>query len=225
MFPDDNEGKLPVNPNTGPPPAGWIRGSMGWSAGSTDNTNRAYLTDSQYAVLAPYCQSSAGIYKDPGDNIPCDLGPRVRSYSMNCMMGGYTGSAANDVMYLNQPLYRLYIKQADINRPPPVNAWVFIEEHPDCINDGFFWVKMVPPPPIISSYHWQDIPGSNHGNAGVLSFADGHAEIKPWLDQNIRNRKVQATTTAYSGFIGIDATPLHADTDLSWLQERTSALK
>src|SRR4029077_14592763 len=117
-----------------------------------------------------------------------------------------------------------FLKQSDINRPAPVSAWVFIEEHPDCINDGFFWVRMVPPPPIVSVYHWQDIPGSNHGNAGVLSFGDGHAEVRNWTDPKIRNRPVTKDSPGYSGFIGVDATPTSAPTDLSWLQERTTAL-
>jgi hypothetical protein len=175
---------------------------------NTDNTNRAYLTDPQYALLAPYSKGSAGIYRCPGDKMPCDLGERVRSYSMNNMMNG-----KGSLNYLNQrpgQQYRLYKKLSDIVRPYPVDTWVFIEEHADSINDGFFWVNM------FSTTKWADIPASYHGRSGALTFTDGHAEIKRWSDSSIAGRPVTRG--------GYGQGSADAGQDLSWLQSHTTAL-
>jgi prepilin-type N-terminal cleavage/methylation domain-containing protein len=210
MYPDDNAERLPPNMSTtsGSTDQAWIKGVMSWAPNNTDNTNRQFLTDSQNALLAPYTKSSAGVYKCPGDTVPCDLGPRVRSYSMNNMMAG-EGAAS----YLNQrpsQQFRLYKKLHDITVPAPVNAWVFIDEHADSINDGFFWVNM------FVTTAWEDIPASYHGQSGALSFADGHAEIKRWRDASIRDRPVTQTGYGQGSAAG--------GADLLWLQERTTAL-
>jgi prepilin-type processing-associated H-X9-DG protein len=213
MYPDDYEGKLPPNKST---TAGtgvaWIMGVMSWNAGSptySDNTNWSYLSDPQYALLAPYSKGSTGIYKCPGDTTPCNWGPRVRSYSMNNMMAG-----EGNVAWLNQKpntQYRLYKKLSDIIVPAPVSTWVFIDEHADSINDGFFWVNM------FDTTHWEDIPASYHGESGALSFADGHAEIKVWTDASIRDRPVTQQAYGQGSALG--------GTDLQWLQDRTTTLQ
>ena len=63
-----------------------------------DNYNTANLTDS---LLGPYCNRSTGIYKCPGDKVPGAKGPRVRSISMNGMMGGISTQTGGD-----QPIRR-----------------------------------------------------------------------------------------------------------------------
>ena len=210
MYSDDYRGELPPNFSTtaGSPTAAWIRGWLSWTPGNTDNTNRHYLTNPDYALLAPYSKGSAGIYKCPGDREPCDLGPRVRSYAMNNMMNG-----KGALPYLNQrpgQQYLLYKKLSQITRPGPSDAWVFIEEHADSINDGFFWVNM------FSTTKWADIPASYHGTSGALAFADGHAEIKKWSDPSIAGRPV--TKTAYG------QGSASAGEDLIWLQRHTTVL-
>ena len=210
MYPDDNGDRLPPNFSTtsGSTDPAWIRGVMSWANNNTDNTNLVFLTDSQYALLAPYSKGSSGIYKCPGDKVPCDLGPRARSYAMNNMMAG-EGALA----WLNQrpnQQYRLYKKLHDIVLPPPVDAWVFIDEHADSINDGFFWVNM------FVTTAWQDIPASYHGRSGALSFADGHAEIKRWRDPSISDRAVSKIQYGQGSAPG--------GQNLLWLQQRTTAL-
>lgn len=214
IYPDDNGGNLTLNYSTtggtlptNPPP--WISGALSWAAGNSDNTNLAYLINPQYAELGPYIKSGPGIFKCPADIWDCDLGPRVRSYSMNCMMNGVANAA-----YLNlspSVQYTLYKKPSDIIFPPPTSAWVFIEEHADSINDGFFWVNM------FNTQDWEDIPASYHGESGCVSFADGHVEVRVWTDSSIRDRPVTKTTynqgTAAAG------------ADLFWLQERTTGLR
>ena len=62
-------------------------------------------------------------------------------------------------------------------QPPPVNLWVFVDEHPDSINDG--WLTDSWP----GGGGWGDLPASYHAGACGLGFADGHAEIHKWKDQ------------------------------------------
>jgi prepilin-type N-terminal cleavage/methylation domain-containing protein/prepilin-type processing-associated H-X9-DG protein len=209
LYADENEDRLTPNGSTGTPSApSWIRGILSWANGNTDNTNAFYLTDPKSALLAPYSKGTIGIYKCRGDKVPCDLGPRVRSYAMNGMMNGLSTS-----FYLNQrpgQMYRLYRKMGDIMFPRPSDTFVFIEENADSINDGFFFVSM------FSTTKWYDLPASYHGRSGALSFADGHVELKAWSDPGIAGRRVTKTDPG-KGIVD-------AGKDLLWLQSHTTAL-
>ena len=59
---------------------------------------------------------------------------------------------------------------------PPAMAFVFLDENPNSINDGF-WASV----PNQSNY-WVDLPAVYHNNTCDLSFADGHVEIRKWKD-------------------------------------------
>jgi hypothetical protein len=90
-------------------------------------------------------------------------------------------------------------------------AWVFIDEHADSINDGFFWVDMF-------GNKWRDLPASYHCGSGALSFADGHAEIRKWSDKEVRDRPVRK-----GGYNNVTGTT--GAEDLTWLQSCTTAPK
>ncbi len=64
---------------------------------------------------------------------------------------------------------------------------------------------------------WADWPASNHGTSGVLSFADGHAEIHKWTDPAIADLPVR-----YISHSTLAATSPY--TDLHWMQARTTSL-
>lgn len=216
MYADDANGTLAPNASTtaaGQP--SWVSGKLSWDAppvpSNPDNYNTANLTDS---LLGPYCNRAIGIYKCPGDKVQASKGVRVRSISMNGQMGGIVGPGQQDVInqYGGNNNYALFLKQSQITKPGPSMAWVFIDEHGDSLNDGFFRVNMN------STTTWADLPASYHGESGALSFADGHAEIKKWTDSSIRDRpvtKVQYTSGSAT------ASP---NTDLLWLQARTTSL-
>jgi prepilin-type processing-associated H-X9-DG protein len=106
----------------------------------------------------------------------------------------------------------LFKKQSTIINPAPANAWVFIDEHPDSINDGFFFVKMG------QTADWYDLPASYHNGSGGLSFADGHADIKRWKDKSISGRAVTKVNLSAH-----QTTPANPNNDLIWLQERTTS--
>lgn len=107
--------------------------------------------------------------------------------------------------YAGATKLRDFRKQSDITRPAPSDAWVFIDENPYSINDG--WFATDPNQPS----KWVDIPATYHSNAGGMSFADGHAEIKKWRDTKMINAK----TT--------DVLRDPASGDLAWFNERSTS--
>jgi hypothetical protein len=179
------------------------------------------------ALLAPYCAKAVSIYHCPGDTYNAANGPRVRSYSMNSQMGSGVvaavsgGSQAAVVNQYGAGLnWKIFSKQSDINGPAPVNAWVFIDEHPDSINDGLFRVNLqgVAADYTGGTYTWNDYPANNHGNIGVLAYADGHAAAHKWTDPALVPNPVK-----HSKINALAATAPY--TDLIWLRQATSALQ
>jgi prepilin-type N-terminal cleavage/methylation domain-containing protein/prepilin-type processing-associated H-X9-DG protein len=106
------------------------------------------------------------------------LVPRVRSLSMSQVFDN--GS------WLPSPPWRIYQKVPDIMAP--VKTWVFVDEHPDSVNDAACAVMMPGSTPEkvrnATSGDIVDCPASYHNRACGYSFADGHAEIKRWLGNN-----------------------------------------
>lgn len=174
-------------------PAGqpnWVNNFMDWTL-SPDNTNTAFVATS---LLGPYANLSFPIYHCPADKALSDVqraagwSARVRSVAMNAMVGN-PGNLLNGGANVNNPLYRQFLKDQDI--PQPSEIFVFLDEHPDSIDDGYFIDK----PPTAANggsgsygynpqpvdYEWIDLPGSYHNGEGSFSFADGHAELHQWL--------------------------------------------
>ncbi len=161
MYIDDNNGSMVLNsPGGGTNLVTWINGWIGWGM-ETDNTNQLLLTG---GLLAPYTIKTLGIYKCPADKIPADNGPRVRSISMNGHLARPDSTSAHK-------------KYTELTKP--VMIWVFVDEHPDSINDGLFSTYN-------SKTKWNDLPASYHNGACGFAFADGHAEIKKWVDDTTK---------------------------------------
>jgi prepilin-type N-terminal cleavage/methylation domain-containing protein len=185
----------------------WVLGTESWAANNTDNTN---IDTIKTGLLWPYSQN-IGIYKCPGDVYQCSEGgsqvPRLRSNSMNAFIGGGYGlgsppPAANDFT----ASYRYFNKATDISSPAPVDLWVFTDEHPDSINDG--WLVINP----TTTIKWgSDLPGSLHNKANSLTFADGHSELHKWLESTTCIPVSYLNTS--SGFAGTFPT----DRDIQWM--------
>jgi prepilin-type N-terminal cleavage/methylation domain-containing protein/prepilin-type processing-associated H-X9-DG protein len=190
MYTDDNYGVMVFNaPGGGTNPVTWVNGWLDWGTAS-DNTNQLLLTQ---GLLGPYTARTLGVYKCPADRVPADNGPRVRSVSMNT--------------YLNrQGFASSYQKYAQLNRPSMI--WVFVDEHPDSINDGCFST-------LAPANTWNDLPASYHNGACGFAFADGHDEIKKWLDANTKRPVLRQD---YMG--GLTANPPY-NRDLQWVLQRT----
>jgi prepilin-type N-terminal cleavage/methylation domain-containing protein/prepilin-type processing-associated H-X9-DG protein len=184
MYADDYSGNLVWNDLTATG-SGWVRGILDYNGANPDNTNTIFLTDPQYAKLAPYTAKTAGIYKCPSDKSTVRINgvphPRVRSISMSQAM-----NSKNDwLSYLTNAKYRVFQKLTDIDKMGHAKAYVLIDEHPDSLNYGDFAVAMTDGV-ADGRVYMIDVPASYHNGAGSLSFADGHAEIHRWLDARTR---------------------------------------
>ena len=178
LYADDHNGELPYN--LGMTPGGsrtninWVNNVMTWDT-SSDNTNLATLTQ---ASLGVYAQGETRMYRCPSDRALSSLqyaagwSARIRSYSMNAMVGD-AGDFTAGGFNVNNPDYTQFFKITQILRPAGI--FVFLDEHPDSIDDGYF---------VNKAYHWQwiDLPASYHNNAAAFSFADGHSELHSWLE-------------------------------------------
>ncbi len=159
---------------------------------------------------------SLKIYKCPADRklgIPFSAGiPTTRSMSMNAFMNPITPPGT--IPSLGGGFSIIYRKLADITRPAPVDTWVFLDESPGTVNDGYFLCDTVSNPG-----QWVDLPAAYHNGSGGISFADGHAEIKKWRDGDIFAALDQNFRTYPSN-------PMQSPpNDLNWLWARTTAHK
>ncbi|MCW5559011.1 MAG: type II secretion system protein [Verrucomicrobiae bacterium] len=191
-----------VNANKNYPNNQWCMGTMD-SAPSWTNT--ILIQDS---LLWKYV-GSLGVYRCPADRSSVDRTtlaayggrgvPRVRSMSMNCWMNPINVRSANKDTEPN-PVTN-FRRMTDIRSP--ADTWVTIDENPLSINDGWFVCEP-------SNPNWVDAPAAYHNNAGGLSFADGHAEIKKWRDPQLLGRK------------GQEGAPRDKGVDLKWLKARST---
>jgi prepilin-type N-terminal cleavage/methylation domain-containing protein/prepilin-type processing-associated H-X9-DG protein len=190
-------------------PYAWVNVSMDFNPGNNDNTNVAKLLDPKVSKFASYLPSP-GIYKCPADMSSVKIGgrtyPRILSMGMSQAVGG-SGS------WLPAPPYRTFKKISDMVSPPPAKLYVLLDEHPDSINEGGFANKMVEAPLSIRII---DFPASYHNGAAGISFADGHVEIKKWLDPRTK------PPVRYNNDLRLNVES-PGNKDMIWLSERTSS--
>ncbi len=194
----------------------WVNNVMTWGASGgvqdRSNTNIQWVLS---GVLGKYTGGTVGAYKCLGDNYlsrvqqTAGWSQRNRSLSMNHLFGRFsTGNdeTARGIAWGFSGQYMQYLKQAQVRKP--AKTWLFIDEHADSINDGFFINN-----PAVN--HWQDLPGSYHNGAGLFSFADGHSEIRKWLSTTSKYLRV---SYYYPSTMNFDAA---GQTDFKWYLERT----
>lgn len=200
LYADDHETLL-VNNHGVPETLGrrqnWANNVQDWVDGE-DNTNLFRLSDSK---LGPYASRATAIYKCPSDREPALNGQRIRTMAMNAQVGN-PGELTNRF----NPAYMQFFKQAEI--PNPSGIFVFLDEHCDTLNDGFFVNRL-------DDGAWGNLPGSYHNGAANFSFADGHVEAHRWL---VPATVQPARKNAVRGH-QISTTP---PTDFDWLKARTS---
>ena len=196
MFAGDNNDLCPLNAEGSP---GWTSPNwvLGWEDFTINNTQNTNVDMAKQGLLWPY-NPNAGIYRCPADIYYCTEGgqkyPRLRSRSMNAFItGGAYGNGSYD------GVYRYYSKMTDIIRPGPADLWMFTDEHPDSINDG--WLVVDPTTTIT----WgRDLPGSFHNRANSLTFADGHSELHKWLESTTCAAVTQQEHGGYPGTFPVD---------------------
>ena len=212
MYADDSQNRLAPNRDGGTTDytLSWVPGWLDFKPNNTANTTVNFLLN---AKIGPYTKS-VGIYKCPADIYNCLMGgkqvPRVRSVGMNGFIegGAYKGEHKSGDAH-GAAGWWAFDKMTDIVNPAPANLWVFVDEHPDSINDGWTIINVNDPK------NWVDLPASYHNGACGFSFADGHAEIKKWIDNSTR---VPVKKQQYNGFIAAGGIR-----DTTWIIERSSA--
>jgi prepilin-type N-terminal cleavage/methylation domain-containing protein/prepilin-type processing-associated H-X9-DG protein len=153
----------------------WVTGNVSSLPGATN------VADIRAGLLFPYNQSME-IYRCPGDRFPLGgrTAPRVRSFSLSCMMGEQTPLLGS----LCHPGIRENVKFSQVRKPGPSDALFFIDEQSDpndlggstSIDDGDFGVFTV------GATIWPNSPATRHGNGGTISFADGRSEQWRWRE-------------------------------------------
>ena len=200
---DSRGGAVANNPRNAP----WVVGWLDWTT-SGDNTNILFLIDEKYSKLAKYFGNAKNVFKCPSDKFvsPAQRGrgwtERVRSISGNIGVGD--GNAETGPF---DSIYKHIRKTSEFIFDGPAQTWVYMDEHPDSINDaGFF-------NPRVSS--WIDQPATYHNGAAGLAFADGHSEIHKWIDSLSAPR---AQRVKING--SLDAPARAGDRDIHWLSLR-----
>jgi prepilin-type N-terminal cleavage/methylation domain-containing protein/prepilin-type processing-associated H-X9-DG protein len=195
LYAGDNNDKLVPN-GTGAQ-IGWVEG---WLQTPTDATN-VNLLKAPKGMLWNY-NETLEIYKCPADRSMVNIGgrsyPRVRSVSMSGNMNG--SSWYTDII---KNTYYTFRKYGEIITPSPSQAFVFIDERPEHIDDGYFLVF------LDREELWGNMPAIYHNGAGSLSFADGHAEIRKWVDPDTLAPKIVPDP--------------RGPNDVPWMQQRSSA--
>jgi prepilin-type processing-associated H-X9-DG protein len=158
----------------------WVNNVMTWGAGASlddlSNTNVTWVTS---GGLGKYADAAVSAYRCPADNyvsavqVARGWNGRLRSVSMNSVFGRFSNGNDSTAQGLNWGLsqYGQYLKHTEV--PKPFKTWLFLDEHPDSINEGYYLNN-----PTANS--WQDIPASHHDGGCTFSFADGHAEVMKW---------------------------------------------
>jgi len=186
MYADDNNSVLLPNSPYQPAAIGtagraWIDSATGVEGlgAVAGNTNPVLYTT---GLLSQYLVNQTGVYKCPADIMPSANGQRLRSYSMNGQMGA---------VYMVLPQYKFnddapalqYVREADIVNPSPSMAFVFCDESPYTINDGYLEINSHAPG------GFPDVPAAYLNNACGFSFADAHAEVHRWQTGTLQNAK------------------------------------
>jgi prepilin-type N-terminal cleavage/methylation domain-containing protein len=220
LYNDDNNDRLLYASGGGPGVAKksypWVEGLMDFNPANRSNWD--VEQDIKQSPLWPYCGQSAAIWRCPADHsyvtVNGEQKPRVRSMSMNFWFGGFGGSDGG----LSGGGWRLYFKTSDLIDPGPSRTWLLLDMREDSIDIGNFATDMRgwPDQPVLTGFY--DLPGFYHHRACGFSFADGHSEIKRWLDSRTMPPLVQ-NGEVNDGF----ASPRNKD--IIWLQERATRKK
>lgn len=222
MYVDDNKDHLPYASELPWVPStfsrAWVTGTLDFDPGNRSNWDPN--EDIKKSRLWPYCGKSLAIWKCPADRsaveVAGELKPRVRSMSMNIFLGGWAGTDGNWGPVFSD--YKIYMKQNQLVDPGPSRVFVFLDVREDSIDMGNFATDMTGWPTQPQRTGFFDLPASYHHGAGGFSFADGHAELKPWQDART---KPPIVTGAYT----TDHFRAPNNADVIWLQERSTRRK
>src|ERR1019366_1720213 len=148
--------------------------------------------------------NSAGLYRCPASRVDVKEGdgifPLARTLSMNGWMG-YTNQPDN-------PGFISFRKTTGFVKLPATDAFVFVDERDDSVDDGFFGLDM-------GDNYIRNFPADFHGGVGSITFADGHAELHRWRSEELKSPQQSGIATEfYSVQMVADS-----NVDLLWLRD------
>jgi prepilin-type N-terminal cleavage/methylation domain-containing protein len=162
FYKDDNDDRL-VGGQAGKYPYAWVQGPIG-----TGTAIERQKQGIRQGALYTYAGGDEGVYRCPADQRMALSGqPAFCSYSI---AGGANGEVWQDT-------YVPAEKYSEIAQPTA--KFIFVEEaDPRGWNPGSWLLN-----PLAKT--WVDPLAIWHSNArSALGYADGHAEIHPWLDKS-----------------------------------------
>jgi len=193
----------------------WAQGWQTWDS-SRCNTNLDEIINPLYSSLATYIGNHKGVFKCPADKFVAPaqrkLGwtERLRSMSGNIAVGNGNGGPGDGPW---DAAYKKVRKASDLYNPSPAETWVYVDEHPDSMNDpGFF------SPYYTGSKSWVDVPANYHNGAAGFALADGHSEIHPW-----KGGLKGAKQCNYGGVV-VPSIPSKDLIDFTWMYRHTPRL-
>ena len=200
VYAGDFQDAIPVNDTAAD---AWVTGDVSGRSGTDGITNLANLSA---GVLWTYNQAAA-IYQCPGDKDPIAgvATPRVRNYSLNCMMGKNTAPGGYNPASQCHPSIPEHLKLSSVSNPGPSDASFFFDEQSSpvqtktSVDDGYFAVDEGTSGSYFTynSRQWRNVLSARHGNFGQLSFADGHSGRIKWLladTQTLQGNDAQSAT-------------------------------
>jgi hypothetical protein len=141
-------------------PGSWVLGNAQRDGG---------VTNIDSGVLFPYVKS-VGVYRCPADRsftTGIEKRVRLRSYSIS-------GQLNPSSVWGDARPYLILQKLIHILLPSLSGLHVFIDEGERSIASGdFAWFHHENPT-------WGSVPADRHSQGGVVSHADGHAELRRW---------------------------------------------
>jgi prepilin-type N-terminal cleavage/methylation domain-containing protein len=197
-------GVSPSSPN-------WVAGWMGTLDGGSSHVDNPLGTSTNIFLLGVMTDvdpidgwrlvgsiggytKAAGVYHCPADHTidPVSKQLRIRSCSANGYMGTTAAEAANYPNEINSS-FTVFPKYSNFTaKISPTDAFVFLDENPGSINDGFLLVSESLNP---NNLQLGDRPAVNHGYSSSFSFADGHAELHQWHNVFLNINSTLATAS------------------------------
>ena len=239
LYAGDNNDTLPINNNNSQSYAGgicWITvGGFGsqaldWLANSY-NTNTACLSIN--SQIAPYLGNGKAsganvkVYACPAANLvsPAQSAQgwdhRNRSVTMSASVGPDTpGSGSKSGKWKDNATSQSWnqyfgTKLTSFNTPGPSDVWMFMDEHPDYVEDAIFFTD------TNAARGWlNEFPGCQHAGGSGITFVDGRAEIHVWTGSIFLNQPVIYQSISLISGSPHPSVPIN-DPGMAWLAQHT----
>ena len=217
--------------NNWPDQYAWSGAHMDWNPNNRANWDPDY--DMKKRPLWPYAKNQ-GLYKCPADRsviiVNGESKPRILTMSMNLYVGGFAPMLGIDPLPDGTdghwPFAKNYLVYPRLSRitgiSSPSSIFVFLDMREDRVNWSNFMADMSgysPCNPALYAFT-SDLPGMYHHRACGFSFADGHSELRKWLDPRTTPPLVPGGDP-----LAIQSTPSPGNVDIAWLQERSTRPK